>query len=93
VGSASCPRLSCLGGAALRGRRYLANYQDRSTAGALNFRQQRFEADFHFSLVRLRENAESGALYRGEAIALGSFQERFRNVFENFWQIMKRQSD
>jgi vitamin B12/bleomycin/antimicrobial peptide transport system ATP-binding/permease protein len=59
----------------------------------LNFRQQRFEADFHFSLVRLRENAESGALYRGEAIALGSFQERFRNVFENFWQIMKRQSD
>jgi vitamin B12/bleomycin/antimicrobial peptide transport system ATP-binding/permease protein len=59
----------------------------------LNFRQQWFEADFRFSLVRLRENAESGALYRGEAIELGSFQERFRNVFENFWQIMKRQSD
>jgi ABC-type uncharacterized transport system fused permease/ATPase subunit len=33
----------------------------------------------------------SGALYRGEAIELGSFQERFRNVCENFWQIMKRQ--
>jgi putative ATP-binding cassette transporter len=57
----------------------------------LNFNQQRFEADFRFSLVRLRENAESIALYRGEAKELGIFQERFRNVFENFWQIMKRQ--
>src|ERR1700724_4890646 len=57
----------------------------------LNFDQQRFEADFRFSLVRLRENAESVALYRGEAMELGVFQERFRSVFENFWQIMKRQ--
>ena len=57
----------------------------------LNFNQQRFEADFRFSLVRLRENAESIALYRGEAKELGIFQERFHNVFENFWQIMKRQ--
>jgi vitamin B12/bleomycin/antimicrobial peptide transport system ATP-binding/permease protein len=57
----------------------------------LNFRQQRFEAAFRFSLVRLRENAESVALYRGEAMELDAFQERFRRVFENFWQIMKRQ--
>jgi len=57
----------------------------------LNFDQQRFEADFRFSLVRLRENAESVALYRGEPMELGVFQERFRSVFENFWQIMKRQ--
>ena len=57
----------------------------------LNFDQQRFEADFRFSLVRLRENAESIALYRGEEMELSVFQERFRNVFENFWQIMKRQ--
>jgi putative ATP-binding cassette transporter len=57
----------------------------------LNFDQQRFEADFRFSLVRLRQNAESVALYRGEAMELGVFQERFRRVFENFWQIMKRQ--
>jgi len=57
----------------------------------LNFDQQRLEANFRFSLVRLRENAESVALYRGEAMELGVFQERFRHVFENFWQIMKRQ--
>lgn len=57
----------------------------------LNFDQQRLEADFRFSLVRLRENAEGIALYRGEAMELGVFQERFRSVFDNFWQIMKRQ--
>jgi vitamin B12/bleomycin/antimicrobial peptide transport system ATP-binding/permease protein len=57
----------------------------------LNFDQQRFEADFRFSLVRLRQNAESVALYRGEAMELSVFQERFLSVFENFWQIMKRQ--
>jgi vitamin B12/bleomycin/antimicrobial peptide transport system ATP-binding/permease protein len=57
----------------------------------LNFAQQRFEADFRFSLVRLRQNAESVALYGGEAMELGVFHERFRRVFENFWQIMKRQ--
>ena len=57
----------------------------------LNFRQQRFEADFRFSLVRLRENAESVAFYRGETMELGNFQEKFRSVFDNFWQIMKRQ--
>jgi vitamin B12/bleomycin/antimicrobial peptide transport system ATP-binding/permease protein len=57
----------------------------------LNFDQQRFEADFRFSLVRLRQNAESVALYRGEAVELSVFQERFLSVFGNFWQIMKRQ--
>jgi putative ATP-binding cassette transporter len=32
----------------------------------LNFNQQRYEADFRFSLVRVRESAEGIALYRGE---------------------------
>jgi putative ATP-binding cassette transporter len=57
----------------------------------LNFARQRFEADFRFSLVRFRENAESVALYGGEPVELGIFHERFRGVFENFRQIMKRQ--
>ena len=57
----------------------------------LNFARQRFEADFRFSLVRLRENAESIALYGGEPVELRIFHERFQKVFENFWQIMKRQ--
>jgi len=57
----------------------------------LNFARQQFEADFRFSLMRLGENAESVALHGGEPAELGVFHERFRSVFENFRQIMKRQ--
>jgi vitamin B12/bleomycin/antimicrobial peptide transport system ATP-binding/permease protein len=56
----------------------------------LNFDQQRYEADFRFSLVRLRENTESIALYGGESRELGTFTDRFSNVVGNFWAIMKR---
>jgi putative ATP-binding cassette transporter len=57
----------------------------------LNYAHQRFEADFRFSLMRFRENAESVALYGGEAVEFKLFKERFGSVFENFCQIMKRQ--
>jgi putative ATP-binding cassette transporter len=56
----------------------------------LNFQQQRYEADFRFSLVRLRENAESVAFYGGERRELDTFLERFGNVIDNFWRIMRR---
>lgn len=57
----------------------------------LNFNQQRFEADFRFSLVRFRENTEGVALYNGEQDELRSFRSRFGNVVDNWWRIMKRQ--
>jgi putative ATP-binding cassette transporter len=57
----------------------------------LNFSKQRFEGDFRFSLVRVRENAESVASYGGEQVELGLFRKRFQSVAENFRQIMKRQ--
>jgi putative ATP-binding cassette transporter len=57
---------------------------------ALNFAQQRFEADFRYSLVRLRENSESVAFYGGEDRELDIFSDRFRNIFGNFWAIMIR---
>jgi putative ATP-binding cassette transporter len=56
----------------------------------LNFDQQRFEADFRFSLVRLRENTESVAFYGGEARELEIFSSRFARVFANYWAIMLR---
>jgi len=56
-----------------------------------NFNQQRYEADFRFSLVRFRENAEGVALYRGEADELRGFRARFSKVVDNWWQIMRRQ--
>lgn len=58
---------------------------------ALNFDRQRYEADFRFSLVRLRENAERVAIYGGEQVELGVFHRRYQCIFENFWRIMKRQ--
>lgn len=54
----------------------------------LNFQQQRFEADFRFSLVRLRENAEGVALYHGEIPELAAFRDRFGNVVGNWLGIM-----
>ena len=57
---------------------------------ALSFAQQRYEADFRFSLVRLRENAESIALYGGEARERSIFVDRFTHVVDNFWAIMRR---
>jgi putative ATP-binding cassette transporter len=56
----------------------------------LSFAQQRFEADFRFSLVRLRENTESIAFYGGEDRELDVFSDRFGRVFANFWAIMVR---
>ena len=56
----------------------------------LNFDQQRYEADFRFSMVRLRENAENVAFYGGEAREFDTFQTRFARVVANWWGIIKR---
>jgi putative ATP-binding cassette transporter len=57
----------------------------------LDFNQQRFEADFRFSLMRLRENSEGVALYRGEREELANFSARFAAVIGNWWALMKKQ--
>ncbi len=56
----------------------------------LSFRQQRFEADFRFSLVRLRENVEGIALYGGEDDEHAALLTRFSAVVMNWWAIMQR---
>src|SRR5271170_809095 len=56
----------------------------------LNFDQQRYEADFRFSMVRLRENAENVAFYGGEARELDTFQARFARIIGNWWGIIRR---
>lgn len=57
----------------------------------LNFMQQRREADFRFSLMRLRENADSVAQYRGEAVENTRFNQRLEAALENFWALVKKQ--
>jgi putative ATP-binding cassette transporter len=56
----------------------------------LNFHQQRVEADFRFSLVRIRENPEAIALYGGEQDELIGLRERFQHIRDNWWAIMRR---
>jgi len=55
----------------------------------LSNQQQRFEADLRFSMVRVRENAESIALYNGEPNENQRLSTRFGKVWLNFWDIMK----
>ena len=57
----------------------------------LNFWQLRREADFRFSLMRLRENAESIAFYRGEAQERAQIDARFRKVIDNFARLIRKQ--
>jgi putative ATP-binding cassette transporter len=56
----------------------------------LMFNQQRYEADFRFSLVRLREHAESVAFYGGEDHEHGIFAQRFARIIANWWGIIRR---
>src|SRR3954453_21302930 len=56
----------------------------------LLFNQQRYEADFRFSLVRLREHAESVAFYGGESREFGVFTNRFTRVVLNWWEVIRR---
>src|SRR5271165_4006214 len=56
----------------------------------LSFDQQRYEADFRFSLVRLRENAENVAFYGGEAREFDTFNTRFAKIIGNWWGIIRR---
>jgi vitamin B12/bleomycin/antimicrobial peptide transport system ATP-binding/permease protein len=58
---------------------------------ALNFQQQRYEADFRFNLVRVRENSEQIALLDGEPAERARLLTRFSNVVANWLAIMSRQ--
>lgn len=56
----------------------------------LNFVQQRYEADFRFSMMRMRENAESIAFYSGEGREGNIFKKRFALLLDNFWKIIQK---
>lgn len=57
----------------------------------LNFRQLQREADFRFSLVRLREHAEPIAFYDGEAREMSALQRIFAVAYANYQQVLRWQ--
>lgn len=60
---------------------WLAHLVGRRLIG-LDFNQQRVEADYRYSLIRLREGRER--------VELANFRERFDHVIRNWWQIIEK---
>ncbi len=59
----------------------------------LNFRQQRFEADFRHHLVRVREYSEAIALDRGETVEHAQLDMRFSTVLRNYLSLIRQQKN
>lgn len=58
----------------------------------INYEQLKYQADFRYSLTRVRENAEAIAFYQGENSESNQIQSRFGFVLTNFnrlvnWQL------
>jgi len=56
----------------------------------LNFLNERYNADYRYALVRLREYAESIAFYAGEKVEGALLRSRFAQVIANAWAIVFR---
>nr|WP_042711376.1 ABC transporter ATP-binding protein/permease [Crocosphaera watsonii] len=57
----------------------------------INFEQLKREANFRFSLVRVRENAEAIAFYQGQNQELQQIKQQFMAVFNNFNHLIRWQ--
>jgi len=55
----------------------------------LDYQQQRFNADFRFSLARMRETGEQIALYQGESAELNKFDLLFGRIFNNYTTLLR----
>jgi vitamin B12/bleomycin/antimicrobial peptide transport system ATP-binding/permease protein len=60
---------------------------------ALNFQQQRFEADFRHHMVRVREYSEAIALDKGEQVERQHLDRRFLSVLANYLRLIKAQKN
>src|SRR5262249_56447824 len=70
---------------------FLANLVGRRLI-PLNYQRQRYEANFRFALVRVRENAEGIALYRAAHREADELNLRFADVFANGWKVLFTQA-
>ena len=67
---------------------YLTHHIGKPLIGLI-FSQQRFEANFRFGLIRLRENAEGVALYGGEPSEKQALLGHFSHILSNWWSFIK----
>jgi putative ATP-binding cassette transporter len=54
----------------------------------ISFELERRNADFRYRMVRIRENAESIALYRGEPDEERSLRTSFASIYDTWWEFM-----
>ena len=59
----------------------------------LNFRQQRYEADFRHHLIRVREYSEAIALDKGETVEHAQLDTRFSSVLRNYLSLIRQQKN
>jgi putative ATP-binding cassette transporter len=59
---------------------------------ALQFNQQRYEADFRFATARVTDHAEPVALMRGEPVEREELKRRFANLVRNWTALVARQT-
>jgi putative ATP-binding cassette transporter len=56
----------------------------------LNFLSEKFNANFRYALIRLREYSESIAFFKGEAVERNGLARRFMRVIDNSWATLSR---
>ena len=56
----------------------------------LNFANERLNANYRYSLIRVKEYAESIAFYAGEKVEQNQLYHQFRTVINNMWNIVFR---
>ncbi|POY44685.1 ABC transporter ATP-binding protein [Avibacterium gallinarum] len=56
----------------------------------LNFANERLNANYRYSLIRLKEYAESIAFYRGEKMEQSLLFKQFNKIIGNIWQLVYR---
>ena len=56
----------------------------------LNFANEKLNANYRYSLIRVKEYAESIAFYTGEKVEKSRLYKQFRAVIDNMWDIVFR---
>ena len=67
----------------------LATYYIGKPLVRVNFQLERYNADFRYRMTRIRENAESIALYHGEPNEQRGLENSFNWVYGTWWAFMK----